>query len=123
LEFGRVAGLEGGDLGDGGFVSVFPFRLGAGWWEGAAEFAGEVAVGAFEEGVGGFGGVFIGWVIELVLVTFQGLGGVSADPRLAVRMIHGGLRFVGLKGSTRRLGLLFNFHVRLLKDGLRRSVV
>ena len=56
LEFGGVVGLEGGDLGDGGFVSVFPFRFGAGWREGAAELAGEVAVGAFEEGVGGFGG-------------------------------------------------------------------
>ena len=94
MEFGGVVGLEGGDLGDGGFVSVFPFRFGAGWREGATEFASEVAVGAFEEGVGGLvGEVSIGWVIELVIVTFQGLVRVSAGGVSD----RGGLRFVRLK--------------------------
>ena len=37
FELRGVAGLEGGDLGDGGFVAVFSFGLDAGWREGAAE--------------------------------------------------------------------------------------
>ena len=76
FELGGAVGLEGRDLGDGGFVAALLFVF-CGWgWEGAAEFSGEVDEGAVEKGVGGWGGRVHGGGYSVSLGDFSRVSAV-----------------------------------------------